>query len=200
MLTPEDYKRIEEEERYRAELRRRNQWTDTNDARPPNQPARWTPPVPFIIVAVLAACAVIIGIISNSNSSTSDPRSPTARSINPFKPAPVPHQIVRGQITVNPGQSIWYKFVVPDGGGHVTGSFTASGGFGNDIQAAVLDEVNTANWVNGHVSQAFWRTAGQQTAGNIDVVLPPGMYCLAFNNRSAVFSAKQVSVNAQVIY
>jgi hypothetical protein len=41
----------------------------------------------------------------------------------------------------------------------VVGNFRASGGSGNDIQAALMDESNFENWKNGHQAQVeySWR-------------------------------------------
>jgi hypothetical protein len=106
------------------------------------------------------------------------------------------------QIIVKPGQCIWYTIVVPVGSinAHVIGNFNASGGSGNDIQAAILDQMNLTNWVNGHQADGQWGTQGPQTVGKFDVVLVPGVYYLAFSNRHSIISEKQVFVAAELDY
>jgi hypothetical protein len=110
--------------------------------------------------------------------------------------------IATGEIVVRPGQSLSYRFVIPFDAtdSQITGNFIVSGGRGNDIQAAITDEINLASWVNGQQAQGFWFTPGPQTAGIINLKLNPGTYYLAFSNRISVFSAKQVFLNVELHY
>jgi hypothetical protein len=116
---------------------------------------------------------------------------------------PMIHQtqtLVNSQVVVAPGTAAWSRFVITVPG-RVSGSFVASGGLGNDVYAAVLDEVNLANWVNGHYATAFWSTTGAQTAGQFNgLLLPAGTYYFAFNNRMSILSPKTVSFRAVVQY
>jgi hypothetical protein len=74
----------------------------------------------------------------------------------------------------------------------VTGTFNASGGSGNDIMAVITDDTNYTNWINGHQAKVFWGTQGQQTTGNFEVTLRPGLYYLAFSNKFSTIASKQV--------
>jgi hypothetical protein len=200
MLTPEERQRIEEEERkriaeeqYRAEVRSK---LKGESGAPDKQSSRlsWI----LGIGAVLIVGAIIW---SNSNRpKTSDDGAPAAQAAS--KPAPVPktryvpvnQKIATGQIVVKANGYVQYRLTItpemvePT----VTGSFNASGGTGNDIQAVIADETNYTNWINGHQAQVFWGTQGKQTTGNFEVKLAPGMYYLVFGNRFSAFTEKQV--------
>ncbi len=82
----------------------------------------------------------------------------------------------------------------------IKGSFTASGGSGNDIAAIIASEDDYTNWSNGHQAKAYWSTQGKQTTGSFDVRLGPGTYYLALNNRFSTFSDKYVAINASLNY
>jgi hypothetical protein len=98
---------------------------------------------------------------------------------------------------VSPGQLQYRTFQV-DGGmsdAYLKGSFTASGGMGNDIKALVLNAENYLNWSNGHDCRTYYNS-GQVTAGSFSVVLPgPGTYYLVYDNRFSLLSTKNVSEN-----
>ena len=90
-----------------------------------------------IVLIVVVVVAVIGGVLALGfyNAAKS---APTQQSSN----------IVNGLITVQPGGYNYYQFTVPAGATtvSVTGSFTASGGSGNDIDVFVTDETNFVNW------------------------------------------------------
>jgi hypothetical protein len=82
----------------------------------------------------------------------------------------------------------------------LTGHFTASGGFGNDITAVVADEPNYINWINGHQAQVFWTTQGRETTGSFELCLRPGAYYFALNNRFSLLMEKQVFLEVDLNY
>ena len=168
MLTPEDQKRIEEEERYRSSLRsiRRSQALGRLLA------------IPVILGALWITAALILSVIRGA-------------PVSPFPAPPVVHPIARGPVSVPPLTFLSYKFAVPDGGGHITGSFSAFGGLGNDIRVAVTDSDNQSR---------IWWSTGPQSNGQVDVRVPPGMYTLVLDNRMALLSSKQVTIVADVSY
>jgi hypothetical protein len=86
------------------------------------------------------------------------------------------------------------------GVGRVTGSFTASGGRGNDVDGIIAAEDDYTNWVNGHQARAFWSTPGKSTTGSFDVRLSPGTYYLALGNRFSFRADKYVALNATLAY
>jgi hypothetical protein len=83
---------------------------------------------------------------------------------------------------------------------HVTGSFHASGGAGNDIEAIVLGWGDFENCINGHHGIALY-ASGKFT--NVALDLPiheAGTYCLAFSNKMALLSGKTVSGRVELQY
>src|ERR1017187_8906584 len=209
MLTPEERQRIEEEERkriaeqqYRGEVRARLQ---SEHGAPVKTPSR--------ILWILGVGAVlIIGAIvltnSRSQPKAGDDGGTVAQAAQ--NPAPVPktryvpvsQEIAAGQIIVRANGYVQYRIMItpemlePT----VTGSFNASGGRGNDIQAVIADEENYTNWINGHQARAFWSTQGQQTTGNIEARLKPGLYYLGFSNKFSAFANKQVFLEVDLNY
>ena len=207
MLTPEDQKRIEEEEQYRATVRARIERQERIERERAEQSSRsnwivWT--VCSLIVALLAAAA----IITHNRSVSTDPSPSTFTSASTSTPTPgtryvpVNQTIATGESVVRPGQALWFKFVIPFDAtdSQITGNFIVSGGRGNDIRAAITDEINLANWVKGQQPQGFWFTPSPQTAGTINVKLNPGTYYLAFSNRMSLISEKQVFLNVDLHY
>lgn len=110
--------------------------------------------------------------------------------------------IASGQIDVAAGKAVHYTLTVtPDMIEPVVkGTFSASGGNGNDIVAAIADEANYVNWVNGHKADVLWQTEGQQTVGEFQVKLSPGTYYLGISNRFSLVSDKQVSLDVSLNY
>ena len=208
MLTPEERERIEDEERkriaeelYRAEVRARLQGEHGTPAKSPNR-------IPWILAG---AAVLIIGaiVLTNSRSQPKTGDDGTVAQAAP-NPAPVPktryvpvsQEIAAGQIIVRANGYVQYRIMItpemlePT----VTGSFNASGGRGNDIQAVIADEENYTNWINGHQARAFWSTEGRQTTGNIEARLKPGLYYLGFSNKFSAFTNKQVFLEVDLNY
>ena len=115
---------------------------------------------------------------------------------------PANQKVATGQIVVKANGYVQYRITItpemvePT----VSGSFNASGGSGNDIQAVIADETNYTNWINGHRAQVFWGTNGKQTTGNFEVKLRPGMYYLAISNKFSAFTDKQVFLEVDLNY
>ena len=110
--------------------------------------------------------------------------------------------IVNGLITVPAGQYEYYQFAPPAGSTliSVSGSFTASGGSGNDIVVLVMDQTNFVNWQNGHTASAYYNS-GQLTTGTITASLPSGgTYYLVYSNTFSGFSSKTVQTTADLSY
>jgi hypothetical protein len=222
MLTPEERQRIEDEERrklaeekYRAEVRAKLK--NQNSLAPEIQPAPSTKPnrTPWMIgigVALLVAIILLtanLKLFRNSPSDRSAPPDEPSTS-SPVKPAPAPQiryvpvstKIATGQIIVKARGYVQYRFTItpemvePT----ITGTFNASGGKGNDIEAAIADEADFVNWINGHRALVSWTTPGRETTGRIEVKLKPGAYVLAFNNRFSAFRDKQVFLDIDLHY
>ncbi len=99
--------------------------------------------------------------------------------------------VVNGTVNVSPGLTRSFTFTVPSGAtnAHVIGSFSASGGSGNDVTVYVNDSYGGILYIRGYVS-----------TGNFDVQLGSGYtYSLIFDNASTV-STKTVQAQATLSY
>jgi hypothetical protein len=210
VLTPEERQRIEEEERkriaeeqYRAEVRARLQQPQPPPVSPSNR----------LIWALAIGAVLVIGALILFNSSTNRPRTsddgpPTSRPasasarVPKTRYVPANQKISSGQVVVKARGYVYYRINIQPGMVEPTvkGSFNASGGSGNDIEAVLADEANYTNWINGHQAQAFWGTTGKQTTGSFEVRLRPGTYYLAISNRFSAFTDKQVFLEVDLNY
>jgi hypothetical protein len=143
-------------------------------------------------VRTIAAIIFLIPLIGCGGLSDSPASHLVARSQN----------VANGQIQVDAGKLAYYKVeVTPDMQDPViNGSFSASGGGGNDIVTVIADEINYINWANGHDSQVLWSTNGQQTVGKFSVNLKPGVYYLGISNKFSAISDKQVALKVELDY
>jgi hypothetical protein len=115
---------------------------------------------------------------------------------------PTSVDVMRGDVTVDPGMIKYYNFSVPENATDalVRGQFEAAGGSGNDIVACLATRIEFKNWENDHQSQCIYYS-GQVTAGEIHTAsLPPGDYTLGFSNAMSVITPKVVSGNVQLTY
>jgi hypothetical protein len=124
----------------------------------------------------------------------------------PPPPQPVPVAqfvpIVQGNIVVPPQRIQYFKFIVPQVAqdAKVRGVFHAFGGAGNDIEAAIMTPFEFENWSNGHEAHVYYNS-GKVTNGQIQVDgIPPGTYILAFSNRFAMLSRKEVTAQVSLSY
>jgi hypothetical protein len=210
MLTPEERQRIEDEERkrmaeeqYRSEVRAKLQGNNAVQVTKPASRIPW-------ILGVSAVLIIGAIVLTNSRTQprTGDDGGTAAQAASNPPPVPktryvpVSQKIATGQIVVRANGYVQYRITITPEMVEpmITGSFNASGGSGNDIQAVIADEENYTNWINGHQAQAFWTTQGRQTTGNIEARLKPGMYYLAFSNKFSAFTAKQVFLEVDLNY
>jgi hypothetical protein len=110
--------------------------------------------------------------------------------------------VVNGIIAVNAGNYQSYRVTAPTGAYNLqlSGSFTASGGSGNDIVVLIMDETNYVNWQNGHQASAYYNS-GQVTTKSFSVNLPTGgAYYLVYSNTFSTFSDKNVNTQANLGY
>jgi hypothetical protein len=111
--------------------------------------------------------------------------------------------IVNGLITVNANEYEYYQFYVPSGATNVRvqGSFTASGGSGNDVAVLIMDSTDFINWQNGHQASAYY-SSGQLTTSSFDAPLPSGSgtYYLVYSNTFSIISQKNVNTQANLSY
>ena len=115
---------------------------------------------------------------------------------------PKSQKVVTGEVDVAAGQAVNYRIEIqpemlePT----LTGTFNARGGTGNDITAAIADDTNYTNWINGHQAEVIWKTAGQQTAGRFELKLQPGIYFLGISNKFSTVSDKKVELDVNLKY
>ncbi len=200
MLSPEERKRIEDEERkriaeeqYRAEFRSKLQRPDATEEKRSR-----------LLWVLGVGCMLIVGALIWSYSSS---RTRTIHDGVTASPAaqhyvPMNQKIATGPIIVKAHGYVQYLITITSDMVEpmISGNFNASGGSGNDIEAAIADETNYTNWINGHQAQVFWSTGGRETTGNFRVKLQPGTYHLAFSNRFSALTDKQVFVDADLNY
>src|SRR4030067_335306 len=110
--------------------------------------------------------------------------------------------LVNGLLTINGGSYQYYQFTVPSGASdiQVSGTFTASGGSGNDSKVYVLDSTSFVNWKNGHTVSTYYKS-GQLATATISATLPSGgTYYLVYDNTFSVFSQKHVHTHATLSF
>jgi hypothetical protein len=203
-LSPEDKQRIESEE-YRAEVRARLQGESA--------PVQRSNALLMIGIAVfLVIGALIVWSITNRSTTVrpkADDVGATAAKPSPLPPpvpktryVPVNQKIATGQIVVKARGFVQYQITITAEMVQpvLTGNFNTSGGRGRDILAAIIDDDNYANWINGHQARAYWSTPGRETTGTFEVRLPPGTYHLAFSNKFSLLADKEIFVNADLNY
>lgn len=109
--------------------------------------------------------------------------------------------IVNATITVRAGSHRAYYVSVTSGmeNARIIGTFTASGGSGNDIIVYVMDETNYINWKNGHQAYCYYNS-GKVTTGSFTVYLSPGTYYVIYDNTFSIISDKEVSTRVDLKY
>lgn len=82
----------------------------------------------------------------------------------------------------------------------LSGTFTASGGSGNDIIVLVMGATDYVNWENEHQASTYY-DSGQITTGGFNVILPSsGTYHLVYSNQFSIISTKNVNTQANLAY
>ena len=118
-------------------------------------------------------------------------------------PAPHTVNIVNGVQTVNAGSYQSYQVTVPAGATKVSiqGTFTASGGPGNDVIVYVMNSTQYVNWQNGHQTASYY-DSGRLTTMTFDATLPsgPGTYYLVYDNTFSLLAQKSVTTQVNLAY
>lgn len=110
--------------------------------------------------------------------------------------------LVNGLITVKAGAYNYYYATVNPGFTNVrlTGSFGASGGSGDDIRVAVMDQMAFQNWKDGDTVSTYY-SSGQVHSANFDVPIPgAGTYVLVYDNTFSAVSDKDVNTKADFLW
>ena len=156
---------------------------------------RWV----LYLIALLAGIALIMVVVSRLNYEPTPTRSQTEPRV--FQP--ISQKLVTGQTIVRAGKYFYVKFTVdPEKmqDAHVVGSFHASGGSGNDIQAVIAEESEFENWRNGHQARVLYST-DKVTNGKFDVpIAEAGTYYLGFSNAFSLLTDKDVFAEVELRY
>jgi hypothetical protein len=102
------------------------------------------------------------------------------------------------EFVVKAGVARYWKFSVTGSAGRVAGQFRASGGAHNDIRVLITDSDECENYINGNRSNVFY-DSGQKTVGRFDVNLNQASYCIIFDNRNSIVSAKEVQARIALV-
>lgn len=150
-----------------------------------------------IRIAIVSLVIVALNLLCVSCSSSIPPNNQPQQTL-------VHHtlNLVNRIITVKAGS--WYSTSFTVSGSPlsemVRGSFTASGGSGNDIIALILDDMAYTNWSNGHQVSTLYNS-GQVTVANINVpITTAGTYHLIFSNTFSTFSSKEVNTKVDAVW
>lgn len=199
-MTPEDKQRIEEEERYRAEVRSRISHEHEVEKQRDSE-AEPTHAGRNIVIAFVVFVAIVLFVVYLNSPKLSDQREKQmAASQKKYVPASI--SIATGQIVVPAGSDTHYTFSIGSDAvqPRVIGSFNAAGGSGNDIVVALLTDTEYPNWANGHTARLYYNS-GKETTGSFNVgPLPVGNYVLVFDNHFSAISQKYIGVQADLKY
>jgi len=152
-----------------------------------------------VIIVFIFIVIIFLGYSQLGNYSNTQERLSEGGGIIPQEQS---ISIVRGMITVEADNYQGYRFSVPSSASnaHISGSFTASGGWGNDIQVLIMDEEAFTNWRNGHQVNVFF-TSGIITTDSFDVSVPAGeAYYIVYSNQFSLISDKDVSTTVTLFY
>lgn len=163
-------------------------------SRPLSKPPRTGGWILLAVLVLAAGCVIFLNRTTHS--------SPPVPAVPPVVRMLKTETIAHTAITVGAGSFHYYKFVVPPTAtqASVDGHFSATGGFGNDIQVFVVNEDSFVNFQNGHASDAYFNS-GKVTQNTINALLPgPGTYYLVCNNRFGLLAPKDVEIDAILHY
>jgi hypothetical protein len=210
MLTPEEKQRIEDEEKrriaeeqYRAEVRARLQQPATSRTNT-FRGHGWMLILAVISIAVVATALIVLNTRRNTESESASgasrrvgtPSAPSVRYI------PVNQKIASGQVVVKARNYVLYNIEIQPNmrDAHISGTYTAAGGSGNDVAAVIATQSQFTNWINGHQARVFYGSEGRKTTDTFDVRLGPGLYCFAISNTFALLSDKYVALDVNLTY
>jgi len=121
----------------------------------------------------------------------------------PQPTVPTPHSDLVANATINVPASSWRYYTIAVTSAmlspHLEGTFTASGGSGNDIKVLVMTEADYVNWSNGHAVYPEY-SSGQVTTGSFNVSLSTGTHYLVYDNSFSSVSSKDVTTTVHLKY
>lgn len=157
----------------------------------------------FGAVAIIIVAVIILGVYLNSRSTVGPAGgpSPAANPLAAIIHQPMTQNVFSGQLVVGARQyRAWTITISPQmTSAQLVGSFHATGGTGNGIQAVIADPPEFENWKNGHQAKVYYGT-GRTTNGNFNGRLAPGTYILAFSNAFSLLVPKEVTAEIELRY
>lgn len=164
-----------------------------SQAQPKSKGARTGFTVVLLIVLAFLLWSVF-GQKNNTSVSQSRPFTSPQTRIMP---------LVDTAFTLNAGQGMHWNFTVPASATNVQveGTFTASGGTGNDVEVYLLNDDEFVNWQNHHSVSTLYNS-GRMTQATVSATLPSGggTYHLVFNNQFSLLSPKAVKASIRLHY
>jgi hypothetical protein len=156
-----------------------------------------------VVFIVVAGAFLFLG----SGEFNSSPRKTitTIASSTVLAPLAISSQVVNGTVSVSAGNYTYYQVSIPASASNVTfsGSFTTSGGGGNDIEVLIMDQSNFASWQHGGLPAATASKhydSGQTTAGSFSLGCLPGTYFVVYSDTFSSASSKTVNTMVSVMY
>ncbi len=157
------------------------------------------------IVFVLAGLLLLVGLgyFAYTKYGTPGSRHYAENILDRLTKQPHETPVFNQAVTINQLGYSYIEFKVPAkaSGVQLHGTFTASGGADNAIEAYVFSENDYSNWQKRHDVSPYY-TSGRVTMGKIDANLPagPDSYYLVFNNKFSVLNPATVRVHAALTY
>jgi hypothetical protein len=110
--------------------------------------------------------------------------------------------VLNGSVAVPAVNWVRYPVIVSPGMLHprLSGRLTATGGTGNDIVVAVMNDADFTNWANGHTGSPLYNS-GQVTVADVKVDFPEsGVYVVLFDNKFSGMTAKTVAGRLRLLW
>src|SRR5215472_8192241 len=132
-------------------------------------PAKTKSPVGKFIIGLLLIAGLLWWAMNKPDSGSSGPS--TFRQL-----VAQPRTVVLSntEFALSATQYRYIRFEVPQNAGaiRVEGTFSASGGAGNDVETYIFSNDDFVNWQNRHPVRTFYNS-GRVTQGTLEVMLPP---------------------------
>ena len=159
-------------------------------------PPKKKPAVGSFVIGVILIAGMLWWVINKSDSGSRGPST-----LRQLVAQPRTEVLSSGEFALSATQYRYIRFEVPQNAGavRVEGTFSASGGAGNDIEAYVFSNDGFVNWQNRHPVRTFYNS-GRVTQGTLEITLPSiaGTYYLVFNNNFSLLSAKSVRTSIRL--
>lgn len=197
-LSDEEKKTIREEEQRRLaqEQYRHQVRSELGGGAKPTFPAKKSS-LARILRLIFVAVVLCGGLLFLANVNSRRHGTGSASILRPYNQA-----LFSGNFAVEAGQYRYQTFTINNTlvNPHVTGTFHATGGMGNDIQVVLAEKAEFDNWINGHQAHVLY-SPGKVTTGKMDVAITePGTYCLAFSNTFSLLARKNVQADISLQY